>query len=292
MSQVPASTTFRDMVAAISPTWLQGFVGLRFMYAMAIQFDAIGDAAAYAVRARFPDLAPPDAFPCLANDRQIEQGFAEPQASYATRLTQWLDRLAHMGSPFGLLMAVRGYIAPVLSEVATINVNGVWDSYAKGQQDGPLVPPTHQQNVLQGWNWDSSSWPYLTRRVVGSQTGSTWWRVWIVIWSTGSTAPWTATTHKYDDGVSTWDGGFTYDWSGTVAQANGLRAIAKKWKASNTWIPWILVSFSDGSYQATGAGVQPDGNWGTWSKVVTGANGRPQYVPSRDANTAFLDGVA
>lgn len=283
MSAGPSSTTFRDMVAAISPSWLQGFVGLRFMYSMAIQFDAIADAAAYAVRARFPDLAPPDAFPYLANDRQIEQGFQEPQTSYATRLTQWLDRWSHVGSPFGLLMAIRGFISPDLAMVATVNNRGVYDYYSQGVQDAPSVPPTHfKAPGSLYWAWDRFSWPYLFTFA--------YWRIWVIIWPSAGT--WTQTTHKYDDGLSKWDAGFTYDWSGTVAQANALRALIKKWKRSRTWVPWIIISFDPLAFLPSGADELPNGLYGTWSKVVTGSNGRPQYVPSRLANAAYLDGVA
>jgi hypothetical protein len=290
MSLSPSSTTFRDMVQAISPSWLQGFVGLRYMYSMAIQFDAIADAAAYAVRARFPDLAPPDAFQFLANDRQIDQGFQEPQSNFATRLTQWLDRWAHAGSPFGLLLAVRGFVSPDLPEVATVNQNGVWDYYTKGVQDSPSLPPTHSyQPGVVGWNWDSASWPFLSKIIVNGAVGQAWWRTWVIIWST-TTGPWHQTTQTYGDG-STWGGGESYGWTGSAVQANNLRALVKKWKSAGTWVPWIIVSFNDVTFQPSGTGTQPDGTYGTWSKVITAANGRPQYVPSRSPLAAYLSGV-
>ena len=286
MSQTPSSTTFRDMVAAISPTWLNGWVGVRYMYSMAIQFDAIGDAAAYAVRARFPDLAPTDAFPYLANDRQIDQGFQESQTSFATRLTQWLDRWAHAGSPFGLLMAVRGYVAPDNCLVATVNNGGVFDFYPVGVVASPTTPPDHLPvQTPNPWIWDSLSWPHLY--------SSAWWRVWLIIWP--SAATWTKTAHTYNDGVSFYGSGpsFTYDWSGTLAMAQNLQALVKKWKSAGTWIPWIIVSFDELAFLPSGGDAYPAGLYGTWTKVVPNIlTARPLYAYARYQNAAYLDGVS
>lgn len=278
----PTSTTFRDMVYALSPSWLRGFVGYRYMYSMAIQFDAIADAAAYAVRARFPTIAPPDALPFLANDRQIEQGFREPTPAYLTRLTQWLDRHAHAGSPFGLLMALRGYVSPDLCMIATVNNFRAYDYYAAGAPDGPSDPPTHTRPIGERyWDWDTASWPYLF--------DVAWWRVWVIIYPSAST--WTQSPHTWGDGA-VWGGGWSFGWSGTPAQVQALQALVRKWKAANTWVPWIIISFDASAFLPSGADELPAGKYGTWSKVITAANGRPQYVRSRWPQAAYLDGVS
>ena len=276
----PTTTTFRDMAQAISPSWLQGYVGSRFMYSMAICFDAIADGAAYAVRARFPDLAPADGFQYLASDRQIEQGFQEPLSYYATRLTQWLDRWAHAGSPWGVLMAVRGYVSPDTCYVATVNNNSVYDYYLAGQPCDPGHVPTHIQ-VAGRWVWDSLSSPYLYAKA--------WWRMWVVI--TPSSTTWQQ-TEKYSDG-SHFGSGQCWGFNGTNAQVVGLQRLIGKWKASNTWVPWIIVSFDSTAFQPSGVGATPSGYYGTWSKVISNpSSGRPLYAPSRDANVAYFDGVA
>jgi hypothetical protein len=279
MALSPSSTTFRDMVAAISPSWLQGYTGSRFMYSMAIMFDALSDLSAYAVRARFPDLAPPDAFVYLANDRQIEQGFQEPQPSYAISLTQWLDRWAHAGSPWGLIMAVRGFVSPDLCYVATINNNSVWDYASAGQLCDPSNPPTHTR-VFGRWIWDSLSWPYLFHKA--------WWRVWVII--TPSSSTWQQ-TETYSDG-SRYAEGQVWGFTGTNAQVIALQQLVSKWKASNTWVPWVILSFDPTAFLPTGAGANPTGTWGTWSTVTANpSSGRPLYTTSRAQSCAYVDGV-
>ena len=285
MSAGPVSTTFRDMVYAISPSWLRGKTGSRFMYSMAIQFDAIADGAAYAVLARFPSLAPQDALPWIANDRQIEQGFQEPQPAWVLRLAQWLDRWAHAGSPWGVLMAVRGWVAPDQCAVATVSNRAAFDSYAAGAPCDPYHPPVHVQVAsLGGWDWDSLTGFFLFY--------TTPWRMWVILYPSAST--WQKTGQVWGDG-SLWGEGNVYGVSGgpaTSAQLQGLRATIKKWKRARTWVPWIILSWDSAAFLPNGAGAQPEGLYATWSKVTpTGNGGRPQYVRSRYAAAAYVEGV-
>ena len=57
------TTTFVDMSDDINPTYLNGPVFARYRASMTIMYDDLADGAALAVRARFPSVAPPDAFP-------------------------------------------------------------------------------------------------------------------------------------------------------------------------------------------------------------------------------------
>jgi hypothetical protein len=282
MGASPVSTTFRDMVYAISPSWLRGPIGSRFMYSMAVQLDAAADGIAYAVLARFPTKAPADAMPWIANDRQIEQGFQESQADWTARLTQWLDRWAHAGSPWGVLMAVRGWVAPDPCAVLTVNNRGVFDSYAQGAPCDPAHPPTHTP-TFNGWVWDALSGLRLW--------GFTPWRMWVVLYPGAST--WTQTSQVWGDG-SRWGNGAVYGVTGgsaTASQLQGLRATVKKWKRSRTWVPWIILSWDPAAF-LPGASVTPAAEYGTWSMVVsTGVVGRTRYVRSRYAGAAYVEGV-
>jgi hypothetical protein len=279
---MPAATTFRDLVFTLSPSWLRGFVGSRFMYSMAIQFDAIGDLVAYAVLARFPQTAPPDAFPSLANDRQIDQGFQEPQASYALRLTQYLDRWAHAGAPWGVLMAVRGWAAPDLCRVQTINNYGAWDYYAAGVQDGPAVPPTHIVPAGRAplWNWDSSSGFQMVNYA--------FWRMWVVIYPSASTA--TQTAQKWGDG-SKWGSGSTWGIAGPSAAAwQSMLAVIRKWKRTRTWIVCVIVCWDPNAFLPAASDLEPAGQYGTWSQIV--ANGtRKQRVRARSASANYVEAI-
>ena len=275
--------SLRDLAYTLSPSWLRGPNGSRLLYAMAIQFDALTDWAAYAVRAGHPSLSPNDADPDLAQCRQIAQGPTEPRASWLARLTQWLDRWAHAGSPWGVLMAVRAWVSPDVPEVAIISNNGDWDLVNAGALCDPTHPPVHSL-FLNGWDWDSLSAPYMELM----PGGIAWWRVWVVIWP----GIWSRSTQAYGDG-STYGDGHLYSVTGpTPAGIAGLQAQVREWKSANTWVPNIILSWDATAFQPLAWPARPDGYYGTWSKVVADVNGRPSRVPSRTINAAYLDGAS
>jgi hypothetical protein len=274
--------SLRDLVWDISPSWLRTDFWANLMYSLAIQFDALDDLESYAVRARFPDLAPPDAYPYIAQDRSIAQGYQETTPAWLERCKEWLDRWAHVGSPWGVLMGVRGVVSSSLSACATVTARGTWDSYADGVQDGIAVAPTHDGTRTNAWNWDSLSWPWI-----GMTTRD---RIWVVLWPDVDTG-WSRGTRKWDDG-SVWDDGTVWDIDGaTVAQTQALRAAVLTWKSGLTCCPCIILAWSAADFSDGGAGAQPDGHCGIWSKITT-TNGRTTRVPSRYAGAAYLAGVA
>ncbi len=253
------------------------------MYSLAIPFDAIVDLSSYAVRARFPDLAPPDAYPFLAHDRGISQGFQEPVPAWLARCREWLDRWAHAGSAWGVLMAVRGVVSPDLCAVATVTPLGTWDSYPNGTQDGIDVPPLHDGSMAYPFDWCSKSWPFQTVPAAN--------RAIVVVWP-DSGLPWKESTQTWGDG-STWDDGRLWDIGGpgtTAQQFVELLAAVALWKAGHTWVPSVVIAWSAFDFAYGGGGSQPDGYYGTWSKIVS-SGGRTHRVPSRYAGAAYLAGV-
>ena len=147
-----STTDFRDLGDAISPAWLNAPVGKAYRYAMSVQYDALCDGFAYAVRARFPLIAPPDAFVWFAQDRLIIQGPNEPLSTYAVRLTQWLDLWRHAGSSMAIELALLAYFYPLAPQVATIKsaADGSlseWLTYPVGSVPFPAgqtnPPPPH-----------------------------------------------------------------------------------------------------------------------------------------------------
>ena len=274
--------SFTDAVYTLSPSWWRGWAGSRFLYSIAVQLDALTDLAAYAVRARFPSLAPPDADPYLSLDRGIDRGYQETRLSWLARCREWLERWAHCGSPWGVLMAVRGVISPSLSAVTVVTPRGTWDSYADGVQDGIGVAPSHQGPGVQGFDWCSVSWPYpLPHGVLG--------RAVVVVWPDPDTG-WSRGTRTWGDG-STWDDGGLWDVDGgTAAEFRSLLSAVATWKSGGTWVPAIVLSWSSADFSLGGGGAQPDGHYGTWSKLVT-SGGRTTRVPSRYAGAAYCAGV-
>lgn len=152
------TTTFLDFSDAISPPPLSGPVFSAYRASMSIQFDSLSDGAALAVRARFPSVAPPDAFPYLGQDRTVYQGFAEPQASYILRLQQWLDLLPYEGFPSGIMCAMLGYVIPASWTVAnpgtsvlcrTVDNSSNWNTYEAGANPVPLGPVNQPYPITQ-----------------------------------------------------------------------------------------------------------------------------------------------
>ena len=141
------TTNFVDLSDAINPPPLNGPFFIAYRAASSIMYSALADGAALAVRARFPSVAPSDAFPYLGQDRTVYNGFAEPIASYSLRLQQWLDLLAYEGLPTGMMCALLGYCIPAtwtaLSPgtsclVRTVDDSSNWNSYAAGANPVPL----------------------------------------------------------------------------------------------------------------------------------------------------------
>jgi hypothetical protein len=291
----PTTGNFRDTGDALSPSWWNGPNGQRLRYAMNVCIDGLADGAGYAVLARFPDTAPFDAFPWLAIDRQIDQGFAETTAHYIGRLKQWLDLWAWAGMPAGLLLALLGYVSPVLPTILTVATSvanpievpqtTTWNIYMAGTDPMPwpaTIPaaPTFVQRAPGNWQWDSAGPPDLY--------AWGWWRVWVVLFSL-SGSPWPAPTKTW--GSFRLGDGTCLGWAGTYAQAAGFAALCRKWKAAHCQIPFVIVCYDSTMFdntQAFGSAKLPDGNWGRWGKVVGGV-----YVPARPlaSTCSFITGA-
>lgn len=241
----PTTSAFRDYARAISPTSLQGPNGQRLMFTLAIEYDALADSAGYAVRFRFPSLAPDDALPYLALDRQIDRGPNESRASYVQRLIEWLDLWRTAGSQRAILNALSAYLLPGSYTVETVNdslpVQNVttWDVSIGGAD-----PPTHYQTTPFNWTWDALF-------VRG--------RSWVIIYA----GPWAQTPliggFKLGDGT-------VLGFNATVNDAPSIRAEVKKWKSAGDYVSQIIVAFDTAWYQPTHAigAHMPDGTWGTW----------------------------
>lgn len=290
MSNVPsyvASTNFRDYVQdpQVVPSWLRGPVTGPFMVSMAIQFDALVDACAYAIRARFPGSAPDDAFTWLQQDRQIDRGFQEPLASYIVRLIQWLDLWRLAGSAYAVLLALLGYLTP--DEIAIWHVSNasVWDGYDAGAGASPPTngvwsasfnPPAHIDDPSAAvWNWDGRAWQ--------------WWRFWVMLfpdaglYNQGTT--WGAGWH-YGDGTM-------YGLAGPLASsgtAPSLIAQVRKWKTQGAFCPAILLVWDPTWFLPSSvSGKLPDGTYGPGYKVITVGTQRV-YVSSRSSTASYIDG--
>jgi hypothetical protein len=285
---VAGATDFSDTSDKLSPTFLLGPNGKAYRYAMSLMYRALADAAAYGVLFRFPDRAPSDAIAFMSADRQMVQGFAESQASFASRAKQWLDVWGFAGTPTGILLEELGYCLPALPEALTVDNRGQWWTYAAGAY--PLAPPPASiptppvqtlPHVIHNWQWDSVVWP--------PAHAALWSRMWVVIFSP-SGSPF-ATPTATSGGGNTCGDGTCCGWAGTAAQASGLTKIARLMAGGHVCIPFVIVSYDSTMFDSSlsfGSAKLPDGNWRWASKVV--AN---QYVPARPSSTtcSFLLGT-
>ena len=185
MSQSGQPQSLRDLWYSYSPTYLQGYAGQRYGYTLAVMWDALGDAMAYAVRARFPDCCPSDALPYLAIDRQIDRGPNEAEASYRARLKLWLDLWRHAGSARSVITALEVWFGGTY-EIETVAqsqaVGTAWDVYNPATQQ-----IAHQLVSPANWTWDDTN--------VAP-------RAWVIVQGGG----YSPTTEAYGSG-STWGNG-------------------------------------------------------------------------------------
>jgi len=249
------SGRFRDLINSISPTALQGPIGQRFQYVEAVLFDALGDAVAYAVRERYPDVCSEDALPWIGADRQVERGPIEPSASYRTRLLLWLQLWKLAGSARSILLGLFGFFAPDNAlTIETVDTHGQWFTLPPGQ----TIPPLPTITVAKGtWNWDGNAPPWYDAGI--------WWRMWVVIYPDPSLG-W-APTQKWGDGSRYGDGhawgfgGAPYAGPGI---AQGIRAVLRNWMGTQ-WIPWVILAWDATAFLPSSSPPKaPDGTWGHW----------------------------
>jgi hypothetical protein len=289
----PVTGSLRVLGAELYPTYMNGPVWSSYLYSINVCLDAVVDSASYAVRARFPQLAPFDALPWLAQDRQIFQGPSETSASYVARLLQWLDLWRLAGNPTSVLLAFLAWLTPLTPQVQTVtswagaSPGTVWQTYVAGSTPFPPgqtipTPPNLLTVATANWDWDGASQPYYFPWMR--------WRTWVIV-SSFAGSPWAAPTQTWGNGQSWGDGVSCYGWTGTAQQSAQLTALAKTWKSGGTWVPWIVVNYDNTWFLETGVtGTRlPDGTWGYYGKIVADATYGTKYVSARPpASTCTL----
>lgn len=106
--------TFRDKLRQLSPPWLTRGNAEKYLYAMGVQVDAFGDALVASVKLRFPNVYSDESLPLIGRERRIARGSLESAATYADRLTVWLDDHRRRGGPYAMLAQLRAYYLPLI----------------------------------------------------------------------------------------------------------------------------------------------------------------------------------
>lgn len=270
--------SFVEFVETISPPWLAGTWGGRFLFGIALTVDALREQLRQAVLARMPLEAPPDALPYIGADRRIERGIGESDASYADRLAGAFDAWSTAGNPPALLGQIRGYLSPSSNPITgyharTVSNSSVWFTI---DADGAVTQtPASPAN----WDWDGD--------------GGAWWRYWLILYS--DIGPWEDDGTWDDDGE--WDDGGTWDTTATPQEVAAVKRIAGQWSAAHNSNPvvdgtlgpfWIVVSFDGAAFDPAAApgAPMPDGTWGNWHTTAGGV-----VVQSRSQSASYWPGV-
>lgn len=282
------TTTFRQMIQAISPGWLLGdpsqngsldHIGARYLYAIGLELDTLGALAVEGVRKRFPTYVAPDgstqpdgdALALIGRDRSIPQGPSEPNTSYGVRLAEWIDDLKMSGSAFTTLKQIQGYLTPNYTTLRIVNNWGVWYTMAPDFSRSLTISP--RVAGVPNWNWDNKG-PWQTRYTppgLGDEPSASmfaWSRFWVVIHCNGGLPFDVGPTW----GSSTWAApNRTWGTTATPAQVAAIRNIigapGTGFKAAHSKCVNIIIAFDPTSFNPSAAGGAPlpDGTWGRWA---------------------------
>jgi hypothetical protein len=228
--------TFRDSLRKLSPRWLQGAIGGRLLYSMAVQMDALADACVEAVKLRYPGAAPSEALSYIGRDRRMSRGIAEPDDTYAARLRGWLDAHAGRGGPYAMLAQIRAHYLPT-----TFSAQLVYRSGRRYSMDTSGVVtvdtiPFDINDVPEKWArfWLFYAWPFPV------DADGTW------------------------DSAGLWDDGGVWDSTLSSLEVADLRLVPREWSAAHAQGVVVLLS-SDRELWDYPAGTWSDpGVWETF----------------------------
>lgn len=239
------------------------------------------------VHDRLVDDCDPTFLPALAADRGgILRGLTEADDSFRARLGSAFDDLRIAGDAWSVLRQVLGHVLSSTPRGLTVsstwlaNVckSSTWDEYAPGADTSKN--PAHalyQTGSLGNWDWDS---------LTPTDGSWGWWRWYLVLEDNGLDGKtWIEKDGTWGSGGK-WGDGKAWGVNASSAVGKSIKIIVGQWKAN--WCHWIIVSFDGAWFDRTlpaGGGVNPDGRFGRWSKIVNGV-----YVRARFSDACYFEG--
>jgi len=259
------SVGFRHLMRTIAPPWLNRTWGERFLYAHAVQLDAVAEWALQGLKARFPAKAPLDALPYIGRDRKIRRGFAESAEAYIVRLQAWLDSHRRRGNAIALLEQLHGYFTPYSSSMrfSTVDDGGTW--FVMDGADKSVTITRKADN----WDWDGAP-------------ATQWGRFWVIIHPLSSGAFTDAGDWSNDESYGA-DGAWGLSLS--PDQCRDLIAIVRDWKPAGVSCIYIVASLDAGELNPDSTTL-PDGTWSQSAKVSGGV-----WVPTRPSWSRWIGEV-
>lgn len=257
----PRKFSFRDSMRNFIPPWLSARTSIekttafRFLYCIAWLADIGTEHAVQALQARYPGLGTPTALPYIGRDRRIFRGFAENDASYSSRLVNWLSTHKRAGNPFGIMHEVQAYLTPYTPMMRIVNNSGTW--YTLNPDGTEAVHETWVTSLADSnWNWDDDgAHPIRFALIIYSDQG-----------------PFTK-DRKWGDGGK-WGDGRTWGTSATREQVDTIKAIIAARKNAGDVCEQIIIAFDPASFDPTaaqGSPGLPDGNWNLWPNRLSTA---------------------
>lgn len=304
----------RHALRSLLPPWLKRPIGDSFLAeGLFTLYDLDAEYMRAALLLRFPSYSCDDALPLLLADRGLPVCIDEDPDTMRARGLLWLDVLQMQGLPLGLLLLIQALLSypgqpPAYSLVRLVTQASLWyelDDAATGRFLGlegfdPLPLTTYEGgafwpagteasrmerlrlsdlyarvNGVNNWDWDSLS------VVAGTgYPGCTW----LILYSVAPNS-WVEPDTEWGTDGQWGDGGA---WGVDVSPAIGqiIAATARRMKSARSWIRSIIVSFTGSLFdpnEASGGGINPDGYFGRWAKIVPGTG----WVASRFAAARY-----
>lgn len=229
--------SLRDATFRIGTPWMQRRVFGRIRWGIRLLLDADWALLEEGIKARMPGVGTPEALPYIGNDRQIDRGPSETDASYIERLRGAFDTWRTAGNVRTLLEQLRFYFYPAdLLSILAVSNRGVW--HAIEPVTGVV---TKQVPAANNWVWDEHE---PTR----------WWRGWIVIDVTGGKwVPWQVGT----SGKVIGDPTLTIGSTATPQEVASVRKIVLKWKPAHVHAMHIVLHMAPAWIDTTAAPGSP-----------------------------------
>lgn len=254
---------FRDALASIVPRWLsnrRGFtVGYKILWGSnAAILDLLVQYVTEGLAAWMPGRGTVTALPFIGRSRGILQGEAESTDSFAARLRAWLDTWAQAGSSEILAGEIQAYLGNTPT-VRIVDRSGFWVM---------LDPSGNITTATATWNWDGNSNP---------ERAGYWSDLWIIIYAD----EWTRYASFTDAAwLAAWGAapGFGAGHEVPRAAVDAILTLVERWKGAHTWVQAIL--FTTDAATLKPGGINPDGFWGYWSKIVNGVAVAARKLPS------------
>jgi hypothetical protein len=291
---------YDDIVSdSVAPPWLQqgayqqgAGVGGRILQTWGKELDTIATRARQAAVVSMPGVGDPSAIPLLCADRLIIQGSSETTGQITVRLTAAFDSWKTAGGDWAVLAQILGLFRGFPNAIPPGRIVGggygadsIRWSYWATTPPVITIPPLHTP-PMGNWLWDFD----VEYTGLGPNV-SPWYRFWLILDSYGSYS-WCGPNQLIGAGGFKIGDGTAIGFNISPAIFVAMRTLLRNWQAAGAWCRWIIVNLNAPNtfYSPDNPNAEPDGTWGKPAKLQAGSP--PVWVPARDANSRFCDGMA